>query len=139
VPLTAIFCFLRELNNPLKDFLTRQLSSKSPQSLPVMENTLTNLWHSITGTSTDCDKVVQILDLIVDGEADSDDQHYFYKHVEECAPCFGVYNKEQKLRAFLKESVKRKTVPAHLSNNIKSLIQELSQTESVEASVESPF
>jgi anti-sigma factor (TIGR02949 family) len=78
--------------------------------------------------TTDCDKVVEILDLIVDGEASSDDQKYFFSHVEECATCFGHYNREKELKQFLKESLKQKTVPSHLVANIRELVFKLPET-----------
>jgi nicotinate-nucleotide adenylyltransferase len=99
-----------------------------------MENTATtlkNVWASITGTTTDCEKVVHLLDMIVDGEANPEDQQYFYKHVEECAPCFGILNKEKELKTFLQQSVQRKAVPSHLAVNIKALIEKLPETETV--------
>lgn len=93
--------------------------------------TLKNVWTSITGTQTDCEKVVHLMDLMVDGEADPEDQQYFYKHVEECAGCFGSYNKEKELKDFLQQSIARKAVPSHLAGNIKNLIARLPETETV--------
>ncbi len=78
--------------------------------------------------TTDCDKVVQMLDLVVDGEATPDDQQFFFQHIEECAPCFGSYNKENELKQFLKQSLTRKTVPSHLVANIRELVYKLPET-----------
>ena len=86
---------------------------------PLMENSTQN---------TNCDKVVHLLDIIVDGEATSDDQQYFYQHVEECAHCFESYNKEKQLKQFLQQSLTRKTVPSHLVANIRELVFKLPAT-----------
>jgi anti-sigma factor (TIGR02949 family) len=110
---------------------TEPITLIKPEARMEETATLKNVWASITGTNTDCEKVVHLLDLIVDGEADSEDQQYFYKHVEECAPCFGHYNKEKELKDFLKQSVARKAVPSHLAANIKNLIGKLPETETV--------
>ena len=90
-----------------------------------MESTLTNVWSTITGTHTDCEKVVKILDLIVDGEASSEDQQYFYSHVENARVALRPTRRKISSKRFLKDSIKRKAVPAHLTHSIKAIIHSL--------------
>ena len=82
--------------------------------------------HSITedGPKTDCERVVELLDVIIDGEATAEDQHYFFKHLEVCQDCFKAHDKHQQLKFFLKDNIKRKAVPANLMGSIQTIINE---------------
>lgn len=76
------------------------------------------------GPQTDCQRVVDLLDIIIDGEATTEDQHYFFKHLETCKDCFIAHNKHQQLKSFLKDNIKRKAVPVNLMGSIKTIINE---------------
>ena len=89
-----------------------------------METTTTELKGDVTAASADCDKVISILEMIIDDEAGSDDQSYFYKHLEDCKNCFEAHRHQKMLKSFLKMNVKRKDVPASLISTIKSIVHE---------------
>ncbi|MDX5348227.1 MAG: hypothetical protein LPJ89_07620 [Hymenobacteraceae bacterium] len=72
---------------------------------------------------TDCTRVGKILDMIVDSEASETDQQFFYKHLEECVPCFETHQKQQLLKGLVQGKVKRKAVPAGLIDSIKAKIR----------------
>ena len=89
-----------------------------------METTTTELKGNATATNADCDKVVSILEMIIDNEASSDDQSYFYKHLEDCKSCFEAHQHQKMLKDFLKMHVKTKDVPTSLISTIKSIVKE---------------
>lgn len=73
--------------------------------------------------SPDCEKIVSLLDMIVDGEATQDDKTYFFTHVETCKECFSEHEKHQRLKDVLKDSIARKAVPSNLLTSIKTVIK----------------
>lgn len=96
-----------------------------PLNLTPMNTTFT-MQHSLTdeGPKTDCERVVGLLDVIIDGEATEEDQQYFFKHLETCQDCFKAHNKHQQLVSFVKDNIKRKMVPVNLMGSIKTIIHE---------------
>lgn len=96
-----------------------------PIDLTPMNTTFT-MQYPLTdeGPKTDCERVVELLDMIIDGEATDDDKQYFFKHLETCQDCFKAHDKHQQLKVFLKDNIKRKTVPVNLMGSIKTIIHE---------------
>lgn len=74
-------------------------------------------------STPDCEKVVSLLDMIVDGEATDDDKTYFFTHVESCKECFSAHEQHNRLKEVLRESIQRKAVPSNLLASIKSVIK----------------
>ena len=89
-----------------------------------METTTTEVQGDVAAAYADCEKVINILEMIIDEEATSDEQTYFYKHLEDCATCFDAHKHQKMLKDFLKMNVKRKDVPAGLISTIKNIVQE---------------
>ena len=89
-----------------------------------METTTTEVQGDVASANADCDKVINILEMIIDEEATSDEQTYFYKHLEDCATCFYAHKHQKMLKDFLKMNVKIKDVPASLISTIKNIVQE---------------
>lgn len=89
-------------------------------------DTIFTMQHALTeeGPKSDCEKVVELLDVIIDGEATAEDRQYFFKHLEICQDCFKAHDKHQQLKFFLKDNIKRKLVPADLMGSIKTVIHE---------------
>jgi len=73
--------------------------------------------------SPDCEKVVSLLDMIIDGEATSEEKTYFLTHVENCKSCFDAHNKHQQLKSVLQDNIKRRAVPNNLLTSIQSVIK----------------
>ena len=74
-------------------------------------------------SSPDCEKIVSLLDMMIDGEATADDKTYFLTHVETCKSCFDAHDKHQQLKSVLKDNIKRRTVPTNLLSSIQSVIK----------------
>ena len=75
------------------------------------------------GANLDCDKIVSLLDIIIDGEASDEDKTYFFTHVETCKECFAAHQKHDQLKRFLHDNIKRKVVPANLMSSIQTVIK----------------
>jgi anti-sigma factor (TIGR02949 family) len=89
-----------------------------------METITTELPGNVASANPDCEKVINILEMIIDEEATSEDQTYFYSHLEDCSSCFDAHKHQKMLKDFLKLNVKRKDVPASLISTIKNIVQE---------------
>ncbi len=69
-------------------------------------------------------KCLEILHLILDEEADHEQEDYFKKHMEECWSCFKNYELEKAIRNLVKIKLERISVPATLIDEIKTKISE---------------
>ena len=88
-----------------------------------METTTTELTE-VKSANADCEKVINILEMIIDDEATSEDQSYFYTHLEDCSSCFEAHRHQKMLKSFLKMNVKSRAVPVSLISTIKRIVQE---------------
>ena len=92
-----------------------------------MESKFTEAAHqklSEDGHESECDKIAYLLDLMIDGEASTDEQSYFNTHIEECIPCFESHQKQKLLKGLVSGHLKRVIVPESLALSIKARIQE---------------
>ncbi|AKD03129.1 zf-HC2 domain-containing protein [Pontibacter korlensis] len=72
----------------------------------------------------DCGKVSDMLDLMIDGEASTEEQLFFNQHIEECVSCFESHQKQKLLKGLVTGHLKRVIVPNSLVHSIKAKIQE---------------
>lgn len=70
------------------------------------------------------EKCMELLELVLDGEAQDGEKEYYLRHVEKCMPCYRAYNLESAIRNVLKNNLDKKEVPSDLINCIKSKIKE---------------
>ena len=75
------------------------------------------------GGNPDCEKIVSLLDIIIDGEASEEEKTYFFSHVETCQECFAAHQKHEQLIRFLRENIQRKVVPTNLLSSIQTVIK----------------
>ena len=75
------------------------------------------------GANPDCEKIVSLLDIIIDGEASDEDKTLFFTHVETCKECFAAHQKHEQLKRFLHDNIKRKVVPSNLMSSIQTVIK----------------
>ena len=71
----------------------------------------------------DCEQIVSLLDMIIDGEASDEDKTYFFSHVEICKECFVAHQKHEQLKRFLRDNIQRKVVPTNLLSSIQTVIK----------------
>ncbi len=79
---------------------------------------------SEAGTEPNCEKVAQLLDAVVDGEASAEEQSFFSTHLEDCVSCFESHQKQKLLKGLVSGNLKRILVPEQLAFAIKAKIQE---------------
>lgn len=69
-------------------------------------------------------KCIEILELLLDGEASKEQEAFYYDHIEKCMPCYQYYNLDKTIKEILKTKIERKPVPQDLVSNIKLKIKE---------------
>ena len=74
---------------------------------------------------SDCQKVVDILELIIDKEANPEQEQFFKSHIDRCAPCLHHYEIDQAMFQLIRESLEKKTCKASLLDSIKSEISKI--------------
>jgi hypothetical protein len=92
-----------------------------------MESKFTEVYQqqaSEDSHETDCEKVAFLLDVVIDGEASSDQQEFFTRHIEDCVTCFESHQKQKLLKGLISGHLKRVIVPERLALSIKAKIQE---------------
>lgn len=66
---------------------------------------------------------MEMLQLIVDGEASSEQKEHFLKHhLEECLPCYNNYHLEVAIRQMLKSKCSGDCAPQELVDSIKAKV-----------------
>ena len=70
-----------------------------------------------TGKKPTC---MEMLQLILDGEASADQQTYFKEHMDRCMPCFKSFHLDIAIKDLLKSKCCGDQVPADLVEQIKS-------------------
>lgn len=94
-----------------------------PRKVPVLLNVKENVQYS-----KDCQnrqECLKAIRLILDGEATSDQLHYFQQHIDCCMPCIENYNLEVTIRQLLCDRLERKAVPVEVINSIRSKITDV--------------
>lgn len=88
-----------------------------------LKNTLRHKENS-TEMCQESKKCLEILELLLDGEADQEQAEFFHAHIENCMPCYKHYNLEKTIREILQTKIEKKTVPNDLVESIKTKIKE---------------
>jgi anti-sigma factor RsiW len=91
-----------------------------------MEPKFTEMYHKEPAEEKDgaCAQVVDMLDLVVDGEASTEEQSFFKQHIADCISCFENHQKQILLKSLISGHLKRVIVPQSLAQTIKAKIQE---------------
>lgn len=70
------------------------------------------------------ERCLNLLQLVLDGEASETEKEYYMHHIEECMPCYRSYNIEHEIRNILRSKLEKKHVPADLVASICSKVKE---------------
>lgn len=91
-----------------------------------MESKFTEAYHKATDDcqETACEKVVELLNTVVDGEASPEEQQFFNSHINDCVSCFESHQKQLLLKSLVSGHLRRVLVPEALVLSIKAKIQE---------------
>jgi len=89
-----------------------------------MKQSFTNFfskWFKKSETkATCCNGCMDVLHMVIDGEATEDQIKYLNEHIDECAPCYNHYKIDKSVKEVIKHKLGNKTVPPALLDNIKS-------------------
>ena len=85
-------------------------------------NLLSWLKQNLLG-QTSCQRCLELLELVTDGEASPEEEKHFNDHINECLPCFETYNLEKSIKEMLQTRLDKKKVPDDLINSIKKKIR----------------
>jgi len=80
---------------------------------------LSNPFILSDGSKPNC---VEMLQLILDGEASPEQEVYFKNHMDKCAPCFKSYQLDMSIKELLKSRCCGDPVPHGLVEQIKMQI-----------------
>lgn len=69
-------------------------------------------------------RCMELLQLVLDGEASESEQEYYNTHMEKCMPCYREHNLESAIRQVLKTNIEKKRVPSDLVDCIKSKLNQ---------------
>jgi len=67
---------------------------------------------------------MEMLQLILDGEATPEQEHYFKHHMDICMPCFKSYSLDMSIKELLKSRCCGDPVPVGLVDQIKMQISQ---------------
>ncbi|MDN4164868.1 hypothetical protein QWY31_05105 [Cytophagales bacterium LB-30] len=73
------------------------------------------------GKQEDC---IQMLYLIIDGQASEDQIKEFSKHMKDCTPCYKHHELEQAIKQTLQAKIDNRPIPPGLIESIKTKIRE---------------
>ncbi|MBV6646616.1 MAG: anti-sigma factor [Cyclobacteriaceae bacterium] len=73
-------------------------------------------------------KCLTILNLMLDGEANEEEESYFKLHMESCMICFEHMKVETEIRKLIKSKIQKQPVPEDLERDIRVKIQTISQS-----------
>ena len=69
-------------------------------------------------------KCLDILNMVLDGEATEEQKIYLNAHIDACLPCLNDYNLEKEIKNLLQSKCSKVEVPAGLAEAIKSKLAE---------------
>jgi len=70
------------------------------------------------------DKCLDILNMVLDGEASEEQKRYLNLHIDACLPCLNDYNLEKAIKELLLTKCSKIDVPNGLAEAIKSKLSE---------------
>lgn len=84
---------------------------------------LDNPFTNSSGKPVTC---LEMLQVILDGNANEEQQKYFKKHMDECMPCYKTHELDMQIKQLIKSKCSGNHVPADLVEKIKSQVNSIS-------------
>ncbi len=84
---------------------------------------LDNPFSKPSGKKVTC---LEMLQVILDGEATEEQHHYFKRHMDECMPCYKSFELDMQIRQLIKSKCCGGQVPDDLVERIKSQVNSIS-------------
>ncbi|MDX2305811.1 MAG: zf-HC2 domain-containing protein [Microscillaceae bacterium] len=72
----------------------------------------------------DCEKCLQVLHMVIDGECSSEEKAFVEAHISSCTHCSDCYEVDKTIKESIHSKITKMNVPHDLVNFIKSKIGE---------------
>lgn len=72
----------------------------------------------------DHDKCIHVINLVIDGEANKEEEAFFYSHIRDCLHCAQYYKLEQSIREIIRKKLEVKEAPEELINEVRQKIKD---------------
>ncbi len=79
---------------------------------------------NVEGPCEDHEKCIHIINLIIDGEANEEEEAFFYSHVEDCLHCSQYYKLERSIREAIRKKLKIKEAPEELIQEVRQKVKD---------------
>jgi anti-sigma factor (TIGR02949 family) len=72
----------------------------------------------------DHEKCIHVINLVIDGEANEDEEAFFYTHIRDCLDCAQYYKLEQSIRSAIRKKLEVKEAPEELIVELKKRVKD---------------
>jgi len=72
----------------------------------------------------DHEKCINVINLIIDGEANAEEEAFFYSHVRDCLHCAQFYKLEQSIREAIRKRLEIMEAPEDLIRLVREKVKE---------------
>jgi anti-sigma factor (TIGR02949 family) len=79
---------------------------------------------NVDGPCEDHEKCIHIINLIMDGEANREEETFFYTHIQDCLHCAQYYKLEQSIRDIIKRKLKIREAPEGLIRDVRQKVKD---------------
>ena len=79
---------------------------------------------NVDGPCEDHEKCIHIINLIIDGEANKEEETFFYTHIQDCLHCAQYYKLEQSIREAIRKKLKIKEAPEELIQEVRQKVKD---------------
>ncbi|TAF63766.1 MAG: hypothetical protein EAZ55_12945 [Cytophagales bacterium] len=73
----------------------------------------------------ECEKCLEILQIITDEEASLDEKELFFEHLKTCTHCAECYNNEKNFKECIQKRLERRKVPQELKVVIAKIVSDV--------------
>jgi anti-sigma factor (TIGR02949 family) len=79
---------------------------------------------NVEGPCEDHEKCISVINLIIDGEANEEEEAFFYSHIQDCLDCTQYYKIEQSIREAIRKKLEIKEAPEELINEVRRRVKD---------------
>ena len=80
--------------------------------------------NNVDGPCEDHEKCIHIINLIIDGEANEEEETFFYTHIQDCLHCAQYYKLEQSIREAIRKKLEIKQAPEDLIQEVRQKVKD---------------
>lgn len=79
---------------------------------------------NVDGPCVDHEKCIHVVNLIMDGEANDEEEAFFYAHIRDCLHCAQYYKMEQSIREVIRKKLEIKAAPEDLIDELRRKVKD---------------